>query len=83
MYIYCIHTLQVCMSTIDIVINYTGWGCQSPNPRKYTVLNGNFVLNLCEVFKEHNPGAKSDLPSLNLAQSKRVKTCNLQEKLNK
>ena len=71
------------MSASDIVINYIGWGCQSPNPRKYTVLNGNFVFNLCELFKEHNLGAKSDLPSLNLALSKHVKTSNLHEKLNK
>ena len=33
---------------------------------------GNFVFNLCEVFKEHNPGAKCNLPVLNSAQSKHV-----------
>jgi len=24
--------------------HYTQWGCQSPNPRKYNVWNGNFVF---------------------------------------
>ena len=28
--------------------------------RKYTVLNGNFVFNLCDVFQEYNPGVKRD-----------------------
>jgi hypothetical protein len=41
-------------------------GCQSPNPRKYVVLNQNFVFDLCDfdlrdVFQEHNPGVKREL----------------------
>jgi hypothetical protein len=36
-------------------------------PRKYAVLNGNFVFNLhnfnlYDFFQEHNPGIKRDLP---------------------
>jgi hypothetical protein len=42
-------------------IHYIGWGYQSPNTMKYNVLNGNFVLNLCNldlrnVFQEHISG---------------------------
>ena len=33
-YIQYIHTLKVCMSPSGIVIHYTGWGCQSPNPQE-------------------------------------------------
>jgi hypothetical protein len=32
------------------------------SPRKYTVLNGNFVFDLGDVFQEHIPGEKRDLP---------------------
>jgi len=28
---------------------------------KYAILNGNNVLNLCDIFQEHNPGIKRDL----------------------
>jgi hypothetical protein len=31
-------------------------------PRKCTILNGNFVLNLHGIFQEHNPGIKPELP---------------------
>jgi len=31
---------------------------------KYTVLNGNFVFDLCDVYQEHNPDEKQDLPIL-------------------
>ena len=55
------------MSTTGTVTHYTGWGCQYPNPRKYTILNGNSVfnlhdLNLHDIFRECNPGVKRDLP---------------------
>jgi hypothetical protein len=39
------------MSTSGIVIHYIAQGCQSPNPRKYTVLNGNFVFDLRDFFR--------------------------------
>jgi hypothetical protein len=52
------------MSTSGIVIYYIGWGSQSPNPTKYTVLNGNFVFDLDDIFQEHNPGIQQDLPVL-------------------
>lgn len=57
-----IYTLQVCTSTSGIVIDYIGGGCQSPNPKKYTVLNRNFVSNLHNIFQKCNPGKKWDLP---------------------
>ena len=61
-----IYTLQVRMSTTGIGIHYIGWGRQSPNPRKYTVLNGNFVFdlrdfNLRDVFHESGRGVKGEL----------------------
>ena len=45
-----------------------------PPPKKYTVLNENFVFNLCKfnlhgVFQEHNPSVKQDLPVLSLTFS--------------
>jgi hypothetical protein len=61
-YIMHIHTLEVRMSTSVIVIHDIGWGCQSPNPRKYIVLNENFVFDLRDVFQEHNSGIKRALP---------------------
>ena len=65
-YIYFIHiqftyTLQVLTSASGVVIHYIGWGCQTPNPRKYTSLNGNFVFNVHIVFQEHICGVKWDL----------------------
>ena len=71
-YVYCIHStklynLQVRMSTSCVVIHYIGWGCQAPNTRKYTVINGNFVSDLRDfdfrdVFREFITGVKRDLP---------------------
>jgi hypothetical protein len=72
-YTYTVYTVYIYIhSTNDVVINYIGWGCQSLNSRKYTVLNGNFVFNLCEVFKEHKSGAKKQ-PAL--IESCTVQTC--------
>jgi hypothetical protein len=52
-----IYTLQACMSTIGIVIHYIGYVVVSPQtPRKYTVLNGNFMFDLGDIFQEHNWG---------------------------
>ena len=31
-------------------------------PRKYTVLKGNFVFDMHDVFQEGNPGIQRDLP---------------------
>ena len=44
-----------CSDTV-VVIHYKGWGCQSPNPRKYYFFIGTFVFNLHDVFQEYNPG---------------------------
>jgi hypothetical protein len=55
------YTLEFCTSITGIVTHYTGCGCQSLTPRKYAVLNGNIVLNLCDIFQEHNPELKRDL----------------------
>ena len=46
MYIQYMYTLQVCMSISGTLIHNTGWGCHSLAPKKYTVLNGNFVFDL-------------------------------------
>ena len=62
LYIQYICTLQDRISTIGVVIHHTGWGCKSPNPRKYNVLIGNYVFILHNFFKEHVPGVKRDLP---------------------
>ena len=58
LYIQYAYTLQVFMSISVTVVHYVGWGCQSSKPRKYTVLNWNFVFNLCNIFQAHNPGVK-------------------------
>ena len=34
------------------------------DPTTYTVLNGNFVSDLHDVYQEHNPGIKGDFPVL-------------------
>ena len=52
------------MSSSGIVIYYMGWGSQTPNPTKYTVLNGNFVFDLDDIFQQNNPGIQQDLPVL-------------------
>jgi hypothetical protein len=57
------YTLQVCMSTSSIVIHYIGCSRQSPNPKKYTVLNGNFVFDLHNIFQECKRGVKRELPA--------------------
>ena len=51
------------MSTSGIVIHYIGRGCLSRNPRKYTLLIGLFVYDLCDfnlhdIVQEHKPGVK-------------------------
>lgn len=68
MCIYCTYgtytcTLQVGMSTSGIVICYIGKGCLSHNPRKYTLLIGWFVcdlctFNLCDFVQEHKAWCK-------------------------
>jgi hypothetical protein len=46
------------------VYSYTTWDkvVNPLTPRKYNVLNGDFVFDLCDVFQEHTPGLKLDLP---------------------
>jgi hypothetical protein len=61
-YIQYLYILQVHMSTSGITIRYIGWGYQSPNPRKYSALNGSFVFDLRDVFQERNSGVQRDLP---------------------
>jgi hypothetical protein len=64
-FILCIHyiyTLKVHMSTSDIVIYYIHEVVIPPTPRKYNVLNGNFVFDLCDIFQEHNAGIQRRLP---------------------
>ena len=46
------------MSSSGIVIHCIGEVVSPPNPRKYAVLNGNFVFNLSNIFEEHNRGVK-------------------------
>jgi hypothetical protein len=48
-----------------VVQSYTIWDEDgSPlTPRKYVVLNGNFVVDLRDVFQERNPGVKRELPA--------------------
>lgn len=56
------YTLQVHIAITGIVIHCIGLGCQSCNPRKYTVLNENFVFDLHNIFQDCIPGIKRDLP---------------------
>jgi len=67
LYIQYVYTLQVLMSTSGIVIHYIQRGCLSHNPRKYTLLIGWFVCDLCDfnlhdIVHEQKPGVKRDLP---------------------
>ena len=69
MYIQYTCNLQVRVSTIGIVMHYTGWDCQFPNHQEIQCCNGNFVFDLhdfdlCTIFQEHIPGIKQDLPVL-------------------
>ena len=53
--VYCIYSTYIIysrMSTSGIVVHYTGWGFQSPNPRTQIALNGkySFYLRDCEVL---------------------------------
>jgi len=55
------------MSASGVVVCYVGRGCLSHNPRKYTLLIGWFVcdlcdFNLCDIVQEHKPGVKRDRP---------------------
>ena len=52
MYVNCIYmyTIQVCVSTSGIVLLCIEWSCQFPNSEKYTILNGNFVFDLQDIF---------------------------------
>ena len=63
MYMYCkqsSYILYRSVCSLLIVIDYIV--VNSLTPRKYTVLNGNTVFDLCSVFQQHNPGIKRDLP---------------------
>ena len=46
------------MSTGGIVIHYIVEAVGPLTPRKYIVLNGNFVFDLRDGFQERNPGIK-------------------------
>ena len=46
------------MTTSGIVLHYIGWAVHSLTPTKYTVLNGNFRLDLHDVFQICNSGIK-------------------------
>jgi hypothetical protein len=48
---------------VDVQTNAIESNCQSHNPRKYTVLNENFVFDIGDIFQEHNSGVKSDPPA--------------------
>jgi hypothetical protein len=66
MYMYCIHRKYVQyrpICPVEIQIYTIVWNCQSHNPRKYTVLNENFVLDIIYIFQEHNHGVKLHLPA--------------------
>jgi hypothetical protein len=56
------------MTTSGTAIHYIGWGCWSRNPQEVHFVNGNFVLDLHNVFQEHNPGIKWDLSMLGLCR---------------
>jgi len=49
------------MSINNIVITRKDEVVNPLTPIKYTVLNGNFVFDLRDVFQERNPGIKRDL----------------------
>ena len=52
----CTFTLYIC--PIEIEMYTIGWYFQSHNPRKYTILKGNFMFDLGDIFQEHNRGVK-------------------------
>jgi hypothetical protein len=60
-----VYTLQVHMSTsgrVRIIHSLYGMRFQIPlTPRKCTILNGNFVFDLSDVFQKRNPGVIGDL----------------------
>jgi hypothetical protein len=62
LYIEYIYTLQIPMPTSGRVIHHENEVSIPLTPSKYTVLNGNFVFDLRDVFQELNPGVKGDLP---------------------
>jgi len=59
-----IYTAELCMSTSGIVIHFITKAINPLTLRRYTVLNGNFVFDLRNVYQEHNPGIKRDFPVL-------------------
>jgi len=74
----CIHTtytVHICstgpFSTSGIVIHYIQLGCQPPNPRNYTALNGNYAFDSCDVFQECNPGVKQGMSVVHLVFNQR------------
>jgi hypothetical protein len=65
MYIQCIkyiHTIQVNMSSSSICILCIYEDVSPLTHRKYIFLSRNFVSELHDIFKEHNPGIKQELP---------------------
>jgi len=55
---YSIYVLYLSVFTTGRVICYIGWVVYPLSPRKYTVLNGNFVFDLRDVFQDCNPSIK-------------------------
>ena len=60
MYTYCIYSTHIFRTAICLIMAQS---CTIQDevvnpltPRKYTALNGNFLLHLCNVFQECNPG---------------------------
>ena len=60
MYSTCILSRSMCPLVVKSCTIYDE-ADNPPAPRKYTVLNGNFVFNLHNDLQEHNPGTKWDL----------------------
>jgi hypothetical protein len=54
----CTYKLYILVCPVEIQAYTIGWNGQSYNPRKYTVLNGNFVFDLGDILQDHNCGVK-------------------------
>ena len=61
LYVWHMHTQEACMTTSDDSHTLYWMRLSIPKPQE-TLLNENFVFNLCDFFKEHKPGVKRDLP---------------------
>ena len=64
LYVQYVYTQQFRVSTSDVVVHCIQDEVHSLTPKKFTIMNGNSVFLLREIFHDRNIEVKQDLPAV-------------------